>query len=106
MAGRENQAQQVVAYVIVEGFDQVRCRGALLSLELMAKLRVLSLEQLVATERINRPMLRGSHEPGAGVPWYAGHRPLLECGNERILREILCETDIAHDPNETGNESG
>jgi hypothetical protein len=33
-------------------------------------------------------------------------RPLLERGDQRILREFLGKTNIAHDPRETGDEPG
>jgi hypothetical protein len=32
--------------------------------------------------------------------------PLLECGDESILRQILGQADIAHDPREAGDEPG
>ena len=70
----------------------------------MTELLVLALEQLVPAEVVDRAMLRGGHEPGARVARDARLRPLLERGDERILREVLGKTDIAHDPRETGDE--
>ena len=51
-------------------------------------------------------MLRGGHEPGARVVRDARLRPLLERGDESVLRELLGEADVAHDPREAGDEPG
>ena len=55
---------------------------------------------------IDGAMLRGGHEPGARVVRDARLRPLLERGDEGVLREFLGKTDVAHDPRETGDEPG
>jgi len=41
--------------------------------------------------------LARDHEPCAGVLRHAGFGPLLECGNQRILRQLFGDADIAHD---------
>ena len=51
-------------------------------------------------------MLRRGHEPGARVVRDARLRPLLERGDERVLREILGQADVAHDAREAGDEPG
>src|SRR5690242_12773487 len=51
-------------------------------------------------------MLRGCHEPGARVVRDPGLRPALERGDEGVLRQVLRETDVAHDPRETGDQAG
>ena len=43
-----------------------------------------------------------SHAPG--IARHAVLRPLLERGDERVVREILGDADIAHDARETGDE--
>ena len=53
---------------------------------------------------VDRAMLRGGHEPGARIVRDARLRPLLERGDERVLRELLGEADVAHDPREPGDE--
>ena len=78
----------------------------LLGLELVAELLVLALEQLVPAQQVDRAMLRGGHEPGARVVRDARLRPLLERGDERVLRELLGQADVAHDPREAGDEPG
>jgi hypothetical protein len=67
---------------------------------------VFSLEQLVAAERVDGPMLGRGHQPGARVAWHTRVRPLFERCDKSILCEIFGETNVAHDSNETGNESG
>ena len=106
MAGREHEAQQVVADVVVDGGVEVRRGHLLLGLELATELLVLALEPLASAQEVDRAMLRGGHEPGARVVRDARLRPLLERGDERILREVLGETDVAHDPREAGDEPG
>src|SRR5258708_29090301 len=105
MAGYEHKAQEVVANVIVERGVEIG-HGHLLRLELAAKLLVLALKPLVSAEHVDSAMFRGGHEPSARVVRDARFRPLLKRGDESILREFLGKTDIAHDPRETGDDSG
>ena len=77
-----------------------------LRLELAAELLVLALEQRVAAQQIDRAMLRRGHEPGAWIVRDARLRPLLERGDERVLRELLGQADVAHDAREAGDEPG
>src|SRR5439155_17122630 len=70
----------------------------------VAKLLVLAFEQLVAAEEVDRTVLRGGHQPGTGIARDAGLRPLLERGDERIVREVLGEPDVAYDPREAGDD--
>ena len=72
----------------------------LLRLELAAELLVLALEQLAAAQPVDGAVLRGGHQPGARVVRDARLRPLLERGDERVLRQLLGEADVAHDPRE------
>src|SRR5438067_441147 len=89
MTGGEDQAQQIVADVIVQRGVEIRHGQLLLDLELTTELLVLALEHLAATQPVDRAMLRGGHEPGARVVRDARLRPLLECGDECVLREPL-----------------
>ena len=104
MAGDEDQAQQVVADVVVERGVEVGRRRSLLRLELVAELLVLALEQLVAAQLVDGAVLRGRHQPGARVVRDARLRPLLERGDERVLRQLLGEADVAHDARQPGDE--
>src|SRR6266852_976051 len=49
-------------------------------------------------------MLRGGHEPGTRVVRDARLRPPFERGDERLLREVLGQSDVAHDSRESGDE--
>src|SRR5437879_10543474 len=106
MAGCEHEAQQVVADVIVERGVEIQHSHLLLGLELATKLLVLALEPFVSAERVEGTVLRGGHEPSARVVRDARFRPLLERGDESVLRELLGKTDIAYDSRETGDDSG
>ena len=66
---------------------------------------MLALESLVPTEEVDGAVLGGGHEPGARVVGHTRLRPLLEGGDQRVLRKILGETDVAHDPRETADET-
>ncbi len=67
---------------------------------------MLALEPRVSAEVINGTMLGGGHEPGARIVRNARLRPLLERGDQSILREVLGKADIAHDPRQAGDEPG
>ena len=67
MAGREDEAQQVVADVVVERRLQLRRRQPLPGLQLAAELLVLALGQLPPAQPVDGPVLGRGHEPGAGV---------------------------------------
>src|SRR6266481_3536887 len=98
MAGYEHEAQEVVADVIVERGLEIRHGHLLLGLELATKLLVLALKPFVAAPEVDRTVLRRGHEPGARVVRDARFRPLLERGDESVLRKFLGKTDIAYDP--------
>lgn len=84
----------------------IRHGHLLFALKLANNLLVLALQECVATEMVNGSMLGGGHQPSAGVIWDARLGPLLEGCNERILRELFGEADIADDSCEPGNDSG
>jgi len=105
MAGYEHEAKQIVANFIVERGVEVR-HSHLLDLELAAKFLVLALKPFVAAKRINRTVLCSGHEPSARVIRDARFRPLLECGDESVLREFLGNADITNDARKTGNDPG
>jgi hypothetical protein len=67
---------------------------------------VLALKPFVSAEGVNRTVLRSGHEPSARVVRDSRFRPLLERGDESVLRKFLGKADIAHDPRETGDDSG
>ena len=77
-----------------------------LGLDLAAELLVLALDQLPPAQAVDGAMLGGGHEPGARLVRDARLRPLLERGDERVLRQLLGEADVAHHAREAGDELG
>ena len=73
-------------------------------LELAADLLVLALEHLVPAQPVDGAALGGGHQPGAGLFGNARLRPLLERGDQRVLRQLLGEADVAHHAGEAGDE--
>ena len=104
MAGDEHEAEQIVADLIVQRRVEIRLPRLLLDFELVTELLMLAFAQAVAAEDVDRPMLRGGHEPRAGIVRNAGPRPLLERRDEGVLGEFLGEADIADDPRQSGDE--
>ncbi len=103
----EHQAQHVVADLVVERFiDRLALVAdlAALRLDLAAELLVLTPHELRAADRVDRAMLRRRHEPCAGRVRNPFARPLLERGDERIVRELLGGADVAHDAREPRDE--
>src|SRR3989442_6097395 len=74
--------------------------------ELVTELLVLTVEHLAPAQLVYCPMLRGGHEPGARIVRDARLGPALERGDERILRQVLGQADVAGDPGEPGDQPG
>ena len=106
MAGGEDQTQEVVADRVVEPGVQRRLRTLQPVVELTAQLLVLALVQRAPAQEVDRPMLRRRHEPCPRIVRDARFRPLLQRGDERILRDILGDSDVVHDAREAGDELG
>ena len=97
MARGKNETQQVVAHVVVDGGRQ-RSLGTHLSLlELAAEMLVLAVLHLAASQVIDRAMLRRRHEPRARIVRHARLGPLLEGRDERVLRQVFRDPDVADD---------
>src|SRR6267154_2290092 len=106
MAGYEYEAQEVVANIIVDRGFEISHRHLLLDLDLAAEFLVLALEPLVSAQEIDCAMLRGGHQPGARVVRDTRFWPLLECGDEGVLRQLLGMADVTYDPRETRDDPG
>ena len=104
MAGNEDQPQQIVADRIVERVIEVRRMGILVDRQLAADLLVLALEHLVAAQMVEGAPPGGRHQPGARPLRHALARPLPERRDQRLLRELLRQADIADDARQPGNE--
>ncbi len=104
VAGGEDQAQQVIADVVVERCVEIRRSHLPACFELQSQLRVLALDQLGAAEPVDGAVLGRSHQPRAGLFGDAVPGPLLERGYQGVLRQLLGKPHIAHDADEAGNE--
>ena len=86
MARRENQAEKIVADVVV-----------------------LPVEKRAAADEIDRAMLRCGHEPRAGIRRDALAWPLFERSDERSdersVREIFGDADVVRDARQTGDQA-
>ncbi len=65
---------------------------------------VLAIDHLLAAQHVDRAMLRSRDEPRAWIVGHARRRPRLDRRDQRLLREILGEADVAHDPHEAADE--
>ncbi len=104
MAGDKHETEQIVADVIVDRGVEVGYGLLLPRLQLVAELLVLPVEQGPAAKLVDGPVLRGGHEPGARIVGDTRFGPALEGRDQGILREVLGEADIAHDPCEAGDQ--
>src|SRR5205085_963729 len=66
---------------------------------------VLRLAPLLAADPVDRAVARGGGEPAAGVGRYAGLRPLLQCGLERLARRLLGDVDVTEAADERGDQA-
>src|ERR1700752_2891403 len=105
MAGDEEKPQQVIAYLVVESRIKI-WHGHLFRTKLASKLLVLALKQRVSAEVIDGTMLGCGHQPSTGIGRDARLGPLLECGDQSILCQILGKTDITYDAYEPSDEPG
>ena len=101
MAGGEDQPQQIVADVVVERRVEI---GRVRIVHLAADLLVLALDQLGAAVLVERAVLRGRHQPGGGIVGNASFRPALERGDQRILRQLFGDADVARDARNAGDD--
>lgn len=95
MAGHEHQTQLVIAQVII-GIDELRGTGGLLfALDLEAQRILLAPLQLIVAQAVDGAVLGGGHQPRGRVVGNAVARPMLQCGDQRILRQFFGQTDVA-----------
>jgi hypothetical protein len=98
VARREHQPEQVVADVSSSAASRSGTAPPA-ALELVAELLVLALEH-APPRTVDRPVLGRRHEPRAGIVGTPDCRPALERAQQRVLREVLREPDVAHDARE------
>ena len=102
MTGRENEPQQIVADIVfargIERIDEIGRDVRFLRVEIASVLLVLARVQRVLPQTVERLVLRCRHEPRSRLFGHAHARlaPVLQRGDERVLRQFLGERDIAH----------
>jgi hypothetical protein len=79
------------------GLDGVAAE-LLFHLKLVPEQGMLVREHAGAAQLIERTILGGGHEPGAGVVGDPGAWPCFEGTQECLLRQLLGQPDIAHPP--------
>ena len=86
MAADEHQPQHIV-------LDMINCGEEVLFRHLVSLPAsdggVDLIKAVAAPKLIDCPALGDRHQPGAGVIGYAGCRPLLQRGYQRVLSEVL-----------------
>lgn len=104
MARGEDQPQQVVVDVlgVMEGGRLLRRRRRL---QVAADLCELAGVVLAAADQVHGAVPGGGHEPGAGVVGDAVAGPLLQRGDQRVLREFLGDPDVADQPGDGGDHA-
>src|SRR5205814_1203154 len=95
VARDEDEAEQVIAHIVVVRDVKVRHEGVLLSLELAAEFLVLAFEELVSAKMINGAMLSRGHEPGTGFVRDSRLRPFFERDDQSVLSKLFGHTDVA-----------
>src|SRR5262249_2201063 len=65
---------------------------------------MLARDQLMPPQPVDRPTLRGGHEPSARIVGHARLGPPLQRGDERVLGEFLGQPDVAQHAREAGDE--
>ncbi len=105
VAGHEDQAQDVVLHV-VDLRGEVGLVELLEDLQLAPDQLLLALERDAAAQGVDAPALGGGHEPGTRVVRDARLRPLLQCGDERVLGQVLGHRHVAGEPSQPGDQPG
>jgi len=110
VAGGEDQAQQVVADVVLLGFGQridevghdVRLKG----IEVGADFLVLARLHRGMAQPVEGAVLGSGHQPGPGVVGHTVRGPVFERGDQRVLGQFLGQTDIAGQARDAGDDLG
>jgi hypothetical protein len=106
VAGREDQAQQVVADEVVEPAVGVRRVVLEPVFDLARNLVLLAGVQRAAAQEVDRPVPGRGHQPRGRLLGNAGGRPPFQRDDERVLRQFLGQANVAHDAREAGDDLG
>src|SRR4051812_18640697 len=100
MAAEEDQPQHVVLDE-VDRSDEV---GLVDLDERLAEVLRAPTQGLGPPEVVDRPALGDRHQPGPWLPRHPFRRPLLEGGDQCVLREVLGQTDVVSQPSEAADQ--
>ena len=106
VAGGEDEPEQVVLDRVLEDRLDIVLDTVAVDLELVPHLGELALVGLLAPDQVDRAPLGDRHQPGARIVRYARLRPLLQRGDQRVLRQLLGQPDVPHDPRDPGDDPG
>ena len=67
---------------------------------------MLCFDALCAAHMVDRAILRSGSNPRRRIVGDAGHRPLFQRSQHRILREFLRHADVTGDSRDDGNDAG
>ena len=105
VAGGEDQPQQLVADVIVQGGVEIG-HGLLLGFQVAGDHRVLAFEHAAAAQMVDGPAPGRRHQPGAGSFRHARGRPPLQGGQQGVLGQLLGQGHVAQHPRQAGDQAG
>ena len=105
MAGDEDEAEEVVADGVVERGIEIG-HGLFEGFEFAAELFLFALGDGVAAEEIDGTAFGRGGKPCRGIIGDARLRPLFECGDECLLREVFGEADVAGEARESRDDAG
>lgn len=105
MAGREDQGQELVAEIVVQGRLERRDPVGL-GIPLARQCQMHAIARPVATDCVDAAALGGGHQPGAWIGRNAFAGPIGQGCDDGILGEFLGAIDVAHDAGQTRDEPG
>ncbi|HLI83616.1 MAG TPA: hypothetical protein VKV17_06835 [Bryobacteraceae bacterium] len=103
MAGHENEAEQVVAEVIVHCLLELRYGCRLFGFRFAPEFFVLSLGKLIPAQQVDGPVLRGG-EPSARILRNTRCRPLLQRCHEDVVRQFFGCAQVPHHTRNRGDD--
>ena len=104
MARREDQPQHVVADVVVHRGMKRGLRVGAFLLEIARERLVLVGHARTTAQQVDGPTFASGHQPCAWVAGNALGRPLLQGGDERVVRQVLGDRQVAREPREPGDQ--
>ena len=104
MAGHEDQPEQVVGQVGVDDLVHVGLEGCRRWDDQRRHQPVLATLGVPAADQVHRQVLSGRRQPTRRILRDAGRTPLLQRGNENVLRDLLRCVQITDQPHQPGDQ--